>query len=192
MLSRQVFICISSILAYPKDKSIRTSEFRIWVQKKFFLDGRSIRLKNSEQCIAVQDNIYCHLRRCHLMSNHANPEDTWKIVKSKYSYIPKDVVTKFVASCPICVDEDNSKQSSPGSSSSVSLPSGSPDSSSISHGRAGPVSRGNVTSAPVPSGSNRAPPLYCSELSESALLLLAHLADGYSQKFGPLEQIYYT
>ncbi|KAF9502100.1 hypothetical protein BDN71DRAFT_1437564 [Pleurotus eryngii] len=94
----------------------RTPQFRFWVRKMFTLgpppedlpglpfhpDSPDLVVLHEGRPIALQEHIYDILCYCHELSGHSGRDRTCTITRSRYSWIPKDLIARFIRHCPTC------------------------------------------------------------------------------------------
>lgn len=94
----------------------RTPQFRFWVRKMFTLgtppedlpglpfhrESPDLVVLNEGLPIALQEHIYDILCYCHELSGHGGRDRTCAIVRSRYSWIPKGLIARFIKHCPTC------------------------------------------------------------------------------------------
>ncbi|KIP06766.1 hypothetical protein PHLGIDRAFT_72197, partial [Phlebiopsis gigantea 11061_1 CR5-6] len=116
LISQDMFDDIWDVLHNPSDAKIRTPQFRFWVRKMFTLGStaKNILLSNEEDDVvqvilhegrplAVKEQVYDILSYYHVLTGHAGRDRTMAEVKKSYSWVPKEVVARFVKICPTCV-----------------------------------------------------------------------------------------
>ncbi|KAG0747121.1 hypothetical protein G6F57_006694 [Rhizopus arrhizus] len=77
------YIMIREVLKNPKDTSVSTAQFRFWP-------------------VATKEDIYAILVAAHREANHGGRDKTSAIVKYQFSWIPKELIARFVRCCPTC------------------------------------------------------------------------------------------
>lgn len=120
LLSQEMFDDIWDVLHDPGNPTTRTPQFRFWVRKMFTLsvarrdhDG-SLFAENEDadvkpvilhenRPVAVKTQIYDILGYCHQISRHGGRDRTVAKVRELYSWVPKELVAKYVKVCPTCV-----------------------------------------------------------------------------------------
>ncbi|KAI0759609.1 hypothetical protein BC629DRAFT_1548163 [Irpex lacteus] len=136
LLTQETFDDIWDVLHDRTRSRIRTPQFRFWVRKMFTLSvqptstlpgyGTSTSTPNTDELegeveggdlkpvilhagrpVAVKSQIYDIIGHCHQLCQHGGRDKTTAHVKELYSWIPKELVAKFVKMCPTC----NSKRS---------------------------------------------------------------------------------
>ncbi|KAF4586155.1 hypothetical protein EYR38_010429 [Pleurotus pulmonarius] len=94
----------------------RTPQFRFWVRKMFTLgtppedlpglpfhrDSPDLVVLHEGLPIALQEHIYDILCYCHELSGHGGRDRTCAILRSRYSWISKDLIARFIKHCPTC------------------------------------------------------------------------------------------
>ncbi|CAF1179565.1 unnamed protein product [Adineta ricciae] len=82
-------------------------KFKFWAQKNFVLvkigDANVIYNKGkASRPIITYEELYVKLDECHKRVGHHGRDKTWSEIKSQYSWIPYDVVIKFIKLCDAC------------------------------------------------------------------------------------------
>ncbi|KAI7880580.1 hypothetical protein K492DRAFT_216525 [Lichtheimia hyalospora FSU 10163] len=97
---------IVRVLKDPRNTAISTAQFRFWVKKMFQLvalpTGQDIVCHDSKP-VAMREDIYGILVRAHKQANHGGRDKTSAIVRRRYSWIPKELIARFVRHCPYCI-----------------------------------------------------------------------------------------
>ncbi|KAI9299649.1 hypothetical protein BJ944DRAFT_172085, partial [Cunninghamella echinulata] len=117
LVSQQQYRLILKVLQEPKNTSISTAQFRFWVKKMFQLvvpppsrhnsnNGEPI-VYHDQKPVAIKERIYDILLWAHRQSHHGGRDKTSALVRRKFSWIPKELVARFVRYCPYCVTRRN-------------------------------------------------------------------------------------
>ncbi|GLB44577.1 hypothetical protein LshimejAT787_1702040 [Lyophyllum shimeji] len=123
LISQQLFDRIWAVLRSP-DQTTESAQFRFWVRKKFAFGtikhkssaasddsskedpdsapGRTV-LLHEKNLVAVQDQIYDILCYSHGASGHGGRDKTCLTVRQHYTWIPKELVARFIKACPTCI-----------------------------------------------------------------------------------------
>lgn len=120
LISQEMFDNIWDVLHDPHGSSLMTSQFRYWVRKMFTLatldngngngnedpDGelKSVVLHENRP-VAVKTQIYDILCYCHRLCDHGGRDRTTAAVRAHFSWIPKELVARFVKVCPKCLNK---------------------------------------------------------------------------------------
>ncbi|GAA5874844.1 hypothetical protein JCM8547_005256 [Rhodosporidiobolus lusitaniae] len=90
-------------LKNPGDTSVGTAQFRFWAKRTCKLDanGAVIKIRKGTPA-ALKDDIHEILCRAHVDAKHGGRDKTHKVVKSRWSWIPKEHVGIFGRMCPTC------------------------------------------------------------------------------------------
>ncbi|KAI8073055.1 hypothetical protein BC940DRAFT_232529, partial [Gongronella butleri] len=115
---------IQQVLRDPRNTAISTAQFRFWVKKMFQLQmGNMDIICHDNKPVAIKEHIYDILVRAHREAHHGGRDKTSALVRRKFSWIPKELVARFVRHCPFCITRRNGGQS-PGTlkSSNASSP----------------------------------------------------------------------
>ncbi|ORE02189.1 hypothetical protein BCV72DRAFT_56950 [Rhizopus microsporus var. microsporus] len=122
---------ILQVLKDPRNTSISTAQFRFWVKKMFRLTNHDI-VCHDNKPVATRENIYSILVRAHKEAHHGGRDKTSALVRRQYSWIPKELIARFVRHCPYCISrrngstQDNTSSASSNSSSNNSSSSNLP------------------------------------------------------------------
>ncbi|KAG5643126.1 hypothetical protein DXG03_001552 [Asterophora parasitica] len=128
LISQELFDRIWAVLHDP-DLETESSQFRFWVRRKFTFgtlkklpeggftapkpddgsvdeaeeeEGQTVVL-HEKNLVAVQDQIYDILCYSHGTCGHAGRDKTCASVRQHYTWIPKDLVARFIKACPTCI-----------------------------------------------------------------------------------------
>ncbi|GES65612.1 hypothetical protein ATEIFO6365_0012000400 [Aspergillus terreus] len=119
---------IRTVLLDPKDTAVESAQFRFWVKKMFKL--QTVGTGNSEctkmichegKPVAVREKLFKILTRAHQQCQHGGRDKTSAQVRQIYSWVPKELISRFVKICPTCqvrrggprLTPPNSRRSSP-------------------------------------------------------------------------------
>ncbi|KZV65890.1 hypothetical protein PENSPDRAFT_586167, partial [Peniophora sp. CONT] len=80
-----------------------TSAMRHWALSKFTLSHDGVVLCKGKQ-VLVREQFYSALCWAHLQSSHGGRDKTSRMLW-RYGGVPKELIMRFVASCPTCVDK---------------------------------------------------------------------------------------
>ncbi|KAL3470413.1 hypothetical protein BJX99DRAFT_267490 [Aspergillus californicus] len=132
---------IRSVLIDPKDTAVESAQFRFWVKKMFKLQAIG---GNPSDCarmichegkpVAIREKLFKILTKAHQQCQHGGRDKTSAQVRQIYSWVPKELISRFVKICPTCqvrrggtrLTPPNSRRGSPPfeiSSRSPKLPS---------------------------------------------------------------------
>ncbi|CAO3600182.1 unnamed protein product [Absidia cylindrospora] len=125
LVDQQRYTLILQVLKDPRNTAISTAQFRFWVKKMFQLS--SIKVESQPQdpssltwmvChdgkpVATQEQIYPILIRAHRDAHHGGRDKTSALVRKQYSWIPKELIARFVRRCPFCISRRNGHLSKP-------------------------------------------------------------------------------
>ncbi|KAK7680764.1 hypothetical protein QCA50_016072 [Cerrena zonata] len=112
LITQEMFDNIWDVLHDPHG-SLMTSQFRFWVRKMFTLatldmgdenlDGDvNTVILHENRPVAVKTQIYDILCYCHRLCEHGGRDRTTATVRAHFSWIPKELVARFVKICPKC------------------------------------------------------------------------------------------
>ncbi|KAG5634328.1 hypothetical protein H0H81_002376 [Sphagnurus paluster] len=127
LISQNVFDRIWAVLETP-DLIVESPQFRFWARKMFTFgklkssqqdedsqdapagqdteadaDDSQVVLLHEKTLVAVQEQIYDILCYSHGVTGHAGRDKTCMAVRQHYTWIPKDLVAKFIKACPTCI-----------------------------------------------------------------------------------------
>lgn len=116
LISQEMFDDIWDVLHHPSNARIRSPQFRFWVRKMFKLSSSVSRSSSSDddadvisavthegRPVAVKEQIYDILSYYHTLAGHGGRDKTMAEVKENYSWVPKELVARFVKICPTCI-----------------------------------------------------------------------------------------
>ncbi|EEA22988.1 conserved hypothetical protein [Talaromyces marneffei ATCC 18224] len=100
---------IRIVLTDPKDTSVGSAQFRFWVKKMFKLEPADSRLPTNRKWIchegkpvAIREKLFKILTRAHQQCQHGGRDKTSAQVRQIYSWVPKELISRFVKICPTC------------------------------------------------------------------------------------------
>ncbi|KAI0084312.1 hypothetical protein BDY19DRAFT_972263 [Irpex rosettiformis] len=116
LLTQEMFDDIWDVLQDRMLSKTRTPQFRFWVRKMFTLSVQPLGLpghaENGQDLkpvilhegrpVAVKSQIYDIIGHCHQLCQHGGRDRTMTQVKVLYSWVPKELVSKYVKLCPTC------------------------------------------------------------------------------------------
>lgn len=115
LISQKMFDDIWDVLQDPLHAKIRSPQFRFWVRKMFKLspsetcpsasDGDAdviLVITHERRPVAVKEQLYDILSYYHTLGGHGGRDKTMAEVKQHYSWVPKELVARFVKVCPTC------------------------------------------------------------------------------------------
>ena len=100
LITKATYLAVSAVLDNHDDGLRYDAAFRFWARKMFSFDGE--RLMHDGKPVATTDEIYSILVECHHKASHRGRDATTKLVHDNYSWIPKDIIARFVKDCPTC------------------------------------------------------------------------------------------
>ncbi|KAK2791492.1 hypothetical protein FQN53_002601 [Emmonsiellopsis sp. PD_33] len=126
---------IRTVLIDPKNTAVESAQFRFWVKKMFKLEPHDSRTPDSKRLIchegkpvAIREKLFKILTRAHQQCQHGGRDKTSTQVRKLYSWVPKELISRFVKICPTCqVRRGGSRLTPPNSRR------GSPKMGTISH-----------------------------------------------------------
>ncbi|EZG05502.1 hypothetical protein H106_04544 [Trichophyton rubrum CBS 735.88] len=100
---------IKIVLTDPKDTAIESAQFRFWVKKMFTLVPKDNNVPMSRKMIchegkpvAIREKLFKILTRAHQQCQHGGRDKTSAQVRRIYSWVPKELISRFVKICPTC------------------------------------------------------------------------------------------
>ncbi|QKX64338.1 uncharacterized protein TRUGW13939_11512 [Talaromyces rugulosus] len=100
---------IRNVLDNPKDTAIESAQFRFWVKKMFQLGPNDPRVPDHKKLIhhegkpvAIREKLFKILTQAHQQCQHGGRDKTSTNVRQKYSWVPKELISRFVKICPTC------------------------------------------------------------------------------------------
>ncbi|KAI8344257.1 hypothetical protein BC941DRAFT_341584, partial [Chlamydoabsidia padenii] len=110
LIDRQRYELILQVLQEPKNTSVSTAQFRFWVKKMFQLvplHGERLVVCHDNKPVAIREQIYNILIWAHRQSHHGGRDKTSTLVRRRFSWIPKELIARFVRHCPFCITRRN-------------------------------------------------------------------------------------
>lgn len=104
LMTQAMYDSILVILTNPHDTRCATAQFRFWTKKMFRLvtTAHAQIVTHENRPVAVKEQIYDVLVQCHSQCSHGGRDKTSNQVRRYYSWIPKELIARFVKSCPLC------------------------------------------------------------------------------------------
>ncbi|RMZ87875.1 hypothetical protein DV736_g4895, partial [Chaetothyriales sp. CBS 134916] len=100
---------ILAVLVDKKTTAVESAQFRFWVKKMFTLlpNDSSIPDRKKKIChegkpVAVREKLFKILTRAHKACQHGGRDKTSAQVRRVYSWVPKELISRFVKLCPTC------------------------------------------------------------------------------------------
>ncbi|KAL4866415.1 hypothetical protein BDV12DRAFT_187483 [Aspergillus spectabilis] len=100
---------IRTVLIDPKDTAIESAQFRFWVKKMFKLQGVGGSTSDCRRMIchegkpvAIREKLFKILTKAHQQCQHGGRDKTSAQVRQIYSWVPKELISRFVKICPTC------------------------------------------------------------------------------------------
>ncbi|KAH0610863.1 uncharacterized protein H6S33_011290 [Morchella sextelata] len=97
---------IRAVLRDPKCTTIESAQFRFWAKKMFRLvqqeDGYNDVVCHEGKPVAVREDLYHVLTTSHGQAQHGGRDKTSAQVRKNYSWVPKELIARFVRNCPSC------------------------------------------------------------------------------------------
>ncbi|EXJ93560.1 hypothetical protein A1O1_01952 [Capronia coronata CBS 617.96] len=110
---------IKQVLIDKKTTSIESAQFRFWVKKMFTLqppDGKAPELRkicHEGKPVAVREKLFKILTKAHKQCQHGGRDKTSAQVRRVYSWVPKELISRFVKLCPTCQVRRGTNRNSP-------------------------------------------------------------------------------
>lgn len=100
---------ILQVLKDPRNTAISTAQFRFWVKKMFRLSTSDYMefVCHDDKPVATREDIYNILIIAHKEAHHGGRDKTSALVRKRYSWIPKELIARFVRHCPFCISRRN-------------------------------------------------------------------------------------
>ncbi|KNZ44400.1 hypothetical protein VP01_91g7 [Puccinia sorghi] len=104
LIDKNLYDRILAVCFDDSNKKTETAQFRWWVRRTFKLysEPHGHYLMHENRPIAVKEQIYDILVYAHAECGHGGRDKTSAAVRRYFSWIPKDVVSRFVSVCPGC------------------------------------------------------------------------------------------
>ena len=117
LISQSMFDRIWDVLHQPERQG-ETAQFRFWARKMFTLskthrntlgvvvnddEAPQEVLLHDNLLVAVQEQLYDLLCYCHGMTGHGGRDKTCSLIRKHYTWVPKDLVSSFIKTCPTCI-----------------------------------------------------------------------------------------
>lgn len=94
---------IAAVLKDPKCTTIESAQFRFWAKKMFRLSTEDGSIVCHEgKPVAVREQLYQVLTESHNRAQHGGRDKTSAEVRKHYSWVPKELIARFVRHCPSC------------------------------------------------------------------------------------------
>ncbi|KAJ5653503.1 hypothetical protein N7490_000506 [Penicillium lividum] len=100
---------IKNVLMEPKDTAIESAQFRFWVKKMFKLQSTGVGAADCRKMIchegkpvAIREKLFKILTQAHKQCQHGGRDKTSAQVRRIYSWVPKELISRFVKICPTC------------------------------------------------------------------------------------------
>jgi hypothetical protein len=105
LLTQAMYDDIREVLLHPTETKTGTAQFRFWSKKMFKLVSVSSThiVIHENKPVAVKEQLYDVLVQCHGQAAHGGRDKTATQVRKFYSWVPKELIARFVKACPSCV-----------------------------------------------------------------------------------------
>ncbi|KAI8971972.1 hypothetical protein BDF20DRAFT_797071, partial [Mycotypha africana] len=112
LVDKYRYSLILQVLKDPRNTAISTAQFRFWVKKMFRLSKKTSSIAEYTVChdnkpVATREEIYDILVHAHKEAHHGGRDKTSALVRKRYSWIPKELIARFVRHCPFCISRRN-------------------------------------------------------------------------------------
>ncbi|ETI24179.1 hypothetical protein G647_03548 [Cladophialophora carrionii CBS 160.54] len=111
---------IKHVLIDKKTTSIESAQFRFWVKKMFTLEPKEGKVPDhlKKIChegkpVAVREKLFKILTKAHKQCQHGGRDKTSAQVRKVYSWVPKELISRFVKLCPTCQVRRGTSRNSP-------------------------------------------------------------------------------
>ncbi|KAI9281609.1 hypothetical protein BY458DRAFT_429917 [Sporodiniella umbellata] len=111
LINQERYEMVLKVLKDPRNTSLSTAQFRFWVKKMFQLGSKHVVCHDGKP-VATREEIYSILVRAHREAHHGGRDKTSTLVRQRYSWIPKELIARFVRHCPFCISRRNGSQQS--------------------------------------------------------------------------------
>ncbi|KAI8351022.1 hypothetical protein B0O80DRAFT_530930 [Mortierella sp. GBAus27b] len=104
LLTNSMYQKILMVLLQPKNTQVSTAQFRFWAKKMFTLSTTETHhvVCHGGKPVATKECLYDVLVYCHRKSSHGGRDKTSAEVRQHYSWVPKELIARFVKHCPLC------------------------------------------------------------------------------------------
>ncbi|ORX56192.1 hypothetical protein DM01DRAFT_1285243, partial [Hesseltinella vesiculosa] len=113
LVDQQRYELILKVLQDPRNTAVSTAQFRFWVKKMFRLSfdhtNHTWVVCHDQKPVAMQEQIYPILVSAHREAHHGGRDKTSALVRQRYSWIPKELIARFVRHCPFCISRRNGR-----------------------------------------------------------------------------------
>jgi hypothetical protein len=105
LLTQQMYDDILTVLLHPTETKTGSAQFRFWAKKMFKLISTQVAhiVIHDNKPVAVKEQLYDVLVQCHGQASHGGRDKTAAQVRKFYSWVPKELIARFVKGCPSCV-----------------------------------------------------------------------------------------
>ncbi|GAA6044055.1 hypothetical protein JCM8097_008696 [Rhodosporidiobolus ruineniae] len=112
LMTRDMYATILAVLLDPHSTAHSTAQFRFWAKRMFRLvvTPTANLVAHENRPVAVKDQIYAILVGTHGDVNHGGRDKTSAQVRRFYSWLPKELVSRFVKMCPTCIAKRRQQQ----------------------------------------------------------------------------------
>jgi hypothetical protein len=113
LLTQAMYDDIREVLLHPTETKTGTAQFRFWSKKMFKLVSVSSThiVIHENKPVATKEQLYDVLVQCHGQAEHGGRDKTATQVRKFYSWVPKELIARFVKACPSCVRPNTSSNS---------------------------------------------------------------------------------
>ncbi|KAK5951107.1 hypothetical protein OHC33_007860 [Knufia fluminis] len=111
---------IRTVLIDKKTTSVESAQFRFWVKKMFQLHPTDPavppnrrKICHEGKPVAIREKLFKILTRAHQKCQHGGRDKTSAQVRRVYSWVPKELISRFVKLCPTCRIRRGTDRNSP-------------------------------------------------------------------------------
>ncbi|GAA6021505.1 hypothetical protein JCM10207_005783 [Rhodosporidiobolus poonsookiae] len=106
MCNNALYAKIVYILNNPTDTSFGDAQARFWARTSSYeLDASGTRLidKDAGKPVCPREDFYDVITAAHRQVEHGGRDKTHVVVKANWSWLPKEIVARYVSVCPTCI-----------------------------------------------------------------------------------------
>jgi Integrase zinc binding domain len=105
LLTQAMYDDIREVLLHPTETKTGSPQFRFWSKRMFRLVSlqSTYIVIHENKPVATKEQLYDVLAQCHEQAQHGGRDKTALQVRKFYSWVPKELIARFVKGCPSCV-----------------------------------------------------------------------------------------
>ncbi|GAA5920158.1 hypothetical protein JCM5296_001179 [Sporobolomyces johnsonii] len=105
LISSKLYSQVLLILADPTSTTHGTAQLRFWAKKMFKLVRCPAAdfITHEDRPVAVRERLYEIISDAHEASQHGGRDKTHIELRKSWSWVPKDVIARYVKVCPTCI-----------------------------------------------------------------------------------------